>query len=145
MTREEIDALPVGLELDELLIEQLMGWSKTTLGELRTHTRYPDMVVWDTQRGPYAGRPVGEFQPSLLLNDAWFIVHALRKRGWYSQHTDLTLDSGTEWWSWTFLNHAPPGNELVSAQAQTAALAICRAALAAHFSAAKNPAPASLQ
>lgn len=128
-TREEILALPTGAALDEMIIEQVLGWCKTPLGKLREGTRYPDKIVWDTLRGPYAERPLGEFRPSLLLSESWYAVHALRKRGWYSQHTDLTLDSGAEWWSWTFLNHAPPGNESVSATAETAALAICRAAL----------------
>lgn len=66
---------------------------------------------------------------SIDMAEAWEIIEKLRERNQYVQCTDLSLDSGEEWWSWHFHDHASISGEYVSATASTAPIAICLAAL----------------
>jgi hypothetical protein len=135
LTLEEIKNLPAGKELDAAIAEHVLGhiWlHNKRYGVLRPSDE-ADLIVEDGHSN-YGKHPEGHWigpddKYSTDLAAAWEVIEAVRKLGWYSQHTDLTLDSGTDWWAWHFLNHAPPGNEQVSAYAATAPLAICRAAL----------------
>lgn len=154
LTREEILALPAGVELNMLVMEHVLDykwcytnanvpWLMAGVSELKPPSWYKNgdtLEPWLTMEGVEIRHGHGQerqletgwnTQYSTDIAFAWVVLKAMRAKGWYSQHTDLTLDSGAEWWSWTFLNHAPPGNESVTTQAKTAPLAICRAALLA--------------
>lgn len=110
-TRQQIEKMPAGDELNAL-IGEAFGFRQAA-----TWNGYTCALFWPDYSGG--------------IEKAWMAIMAMRVRGWYSEHTDLTQDSGTEWWSWTFVNTKPPGNQSVSAQAETPALAIWRAALLA--------------
>lgn len=122
LTRDEILNMPAGREMDALIAERVMGW------EIHPHkTHY---IHNDGKTGYFV--PCGEFQPSEDIAAAWQVVERMRYKNFYSQHTDLTLASeNEEWWSWTFIDHNPLAGYSEKATAETAPLAICRAALLA--------------
>lgn len=66
-------------------------------------------------------------KPSTEIQYAWEVVRKMQLKGFHSSHTDLSEDSGQEWWSW----HFTKGNDSYSAQAESAPMAICLAALKA--------------
>jgi hypothetical protein len=125
MTRDEILTMEAGREMDALIAREVMGWSKIVLGS------YGHWVEEDGSGAYTTKHQVGDWCPSEDIAAAWQVVEKLRERNFYSQHTDLTLTSGVEHWSWTFINHEPLAVYSVKATAPTAALAICFAALLA--------------
>jgi hypothetical protein len=68
---------------------------------------------------------------SSSIEAAWRVVKKMQEGGWVSSHTDLSLDSGQQWWSWHFSHHASIGGLAYSAQADSPMLAISVAALRA--------------
>jgi hypothetical protein len=70
-----------------------------------------------------------QWTPSTSINEAWRVVVKLKEQGWLSQCTDLTPDSGKEWWTWRFYDHSSSEKVSVSASGASAPLTICLAAL----------------
>ncbi|WP_367078665.1 hypothetical protein [Priestia megaterium] len=69
------------------------------------------MNTWSTF-GEYGALVIGEdFAPSIDIQDTWLVVEKLKQEGFYSTHTDLSSDTGQEWWSW----HFTKGNDSFSA------------------------------
>lgn len=141
LTREEIEKMPAGSELDRLVAELVLGWRKISLGELRPgHTRYPDKVVWDTLKGPYGDRDIEDFTPSVWLDKGWSVVNAMAKKGfWLKLQTPFCI--GQPYFA-AFDQHGvtdsrPPWE----ASGETAALAICKSALLVMQAAAPSPSP----
>lgn len=129
-------------ELTRLLAERVMGgriWKETEhQGDhdwLDNPANYPHLTEFNT--GAFilwcAPNENGRlWRPLDSMDDAWMLVERMRKLGWSSSHTDLTVDSGTAWWSWHFCQFAPPpAGASESAQAPTPQRAIALAALRA--------------
>jgi hypothetical protein len=135
-TKDEVKNMPAGAEMDKRIIELL---------EIRIFD-YPDsneptdlypLAFWNKQSGCWCvfweeEQDGKSFSPSTDIAAAWRVVEKMRDHNFYSQHTDLTLTSGVEHWSWTFIKHEPlAAGYSKKATAPTAPLAICRAALLA--------------
>ncbi len=127
-------------ELDALVAEKVMGWQVLTPDETEHLEEVNDcmVVVHPNPYGvmryvekSYNYYGYVEWHPSTDIAAAWQVVERMRELGWFSSHTDLTIDSGQEWWSWHFTDIKPPGSTTVKAQGHTAPHAICLAALAA--------------
>lgn len=135
MTREEILSLPAGRELDVLVAEKVMGW-RCTIGETSHKGR---VIAW-----PFPDRSGIEFEPSTDIAAAWLVVEHIR--GWKplcrrDPCDYFAIDSpqvGNDYpdppGAWCVGWHDYAGGERISsveAKADTAPLAICRAALLA--------------
>lgn len=148
MTREEIKQMPAGREMDIaighlldvkppirwLVVDKIEGGAFIGFDCKTGANNYLAEARRERPNGMIAQK--GEVQPwevwprySADIAAAWRVVEHLRASGWASAHTDLTVDSGQDWWSWHFTSTVPPGNASVSAQASTPVHAICRAAL----------------
>ncbi|MGB3568429.1 MAG: hypothetical protein WBA30_14905 [Priestia megaterium] len=105
-------------EIDALIAEKVMGWSVARFENINVTEAYTESCTLI----------IGEdFSPSTKIQTAWLVVEELKQQGFYSFHTDLSLDSGQEWWSW----HFSKGVNNYGSQQETAPLAICMAALKA--------------
>ncbi|MCP1355051.1 BC1872 family protein [Aneurinibacillus migulanus] len=108
--------MKAGRELDILVANKVFGWE---------YDEFLEMFYTKHELGSVPRS--SNFRPSTNIADAWLVIGRMKKLGFYSSHTDLTLDSDQEWWSW----HFTKGNESWAAQAETAPHAICLAALKA--------------
>lgn len=118
----DIDALTAGPELDRLIGEKVMGWAcKDAYG--------CDGLVWFDASGSelidYGPTAYG-WSPSTNIAHAWEVVERVRLQDYGS--LELWWDAGAEWWCalFRFKSETP---EMLTAD--TAPLAICRAALKA--------------
>ena len=105
-------------EIDFLIAKKVMEWEIThfeNIDVMEAYTEFSTLVIGE------------DFAPSADIQDAWLVVEKLKQEGFYSFHTDLSLDSGREWWSW----HFSKGVNNYGSQQETAPLAICMAALKA--------------
>lgn len=113
MTRDEILAMPAGMEMNALVAEKVMGWHEHNGMWLDLDNR-----IWANPPG---------WSPSTNIATAWEVV---QKHPYYfalyrTNETDWRLALfGTVHWECRF--YAP---EKFDAKADTAPLAICRAAL----------------
>lgn len=117
MTPEEIDALPAGRELDALVAERVMGWTRSPrdYGSRLVWVTHPENIVrfWKGRRS---------FQPSTDIAAAWEVLEKHQfsliriPDGWVAGRFDFNSPA----WDFAFGDAAP-----------TAPLAICRAALKA--------------
>lgn len=107
MTRDEILAMPAGRDMDALVGEYVFGWEKGT---------FPVYEPMKSKHGDYMVRPISNY--STDISAAWDVVEKLKE-------SSLWLD----------LNTSPDGCQVGFADyfvfADTAPLAICRAALLA--------------
>ena len=114
-----------GRELDAVVAEKVMGW---------TNIRNDDGHL--VGQHPWAGGPeehmVTDFVPDYSSNTslAFEVVFAMRRAGYYSQCTDLTMDSGCEDWHWKFYDYMRGGSRWFSGRGPLP-FAICVAALVA--------------
>lgn len=103
-----IDEIRAGPKLDALIAGELMGWRNATGAWIG------GIIPWATDSG---FRRKVEFCPSTDISDAWEVVDRLR--GAFSFELRRRADGGFCCWF----------GEGMSAEADTAPLAICRAAL----------------
>jgi len=113
--------LPAGRGLDRLVAELVMGWRGETLGG-RTWWRSPDGGT----------RPAADWQPSTRIADAWEVVERLRAIDFYG--TTIEAHADDRWIVRVYSNDIEK-----AASADTAPLAICRAATAAASRETTNP------
>lgn len=130
--------LPAGPELDALIAERVLGW---VYHPQDADTRRRADGTWRMGPPPYGGFWLVPPHPSLELEwevapcstnpaAAWLVVEAMEARGWVP-----CLKRNIERVEWEATFWATPENpampRAVRIQADTAPLAICRAALAA--------------
>lgn len=111
LTRESIIAMEPGRELDALVAEKVMGWN--------VFPHKPDFQIEykDEQGFQYVFR-LDEFEPSTDISAAWEVVE---KMGPFTQLTSESYHNKVIWHgSFSVVD---------SAEADTAPLVICRAAL----------------
>lgn len=61
---------------------------------------------------------------------AFEVVFHMRRAGYYAQTTDLTMDTGREWWHWVFYDYMAKGHRAYHGYGPVGA-AICIAAVRA--------------
>jgi hypothetical protein len=119
------------LKVNMLIAENVMSW-KFLMEDLY---RYPSDGLADAgivsvdlklSQGNF---PYRRFYPSQDAQHFIEVVQRMREWGWYFFATDLSIDSGGEWWSATFREHAPPGVEFFKETSNTLCTAGCLAAL----------------
>lgn len=116
MKNAEIDAMPAGMELNELIATKVMGW-KGAIEE----TYWPNKEwVWRDARGY---KIYGSVLFSTEISAAWLVVEKIRDAKIYLSRGNPS--EGAETFHCTFDGCSNNG----SAHAETAPLAICRAAL----------------
>lgn len=124
MTRDEIEKMPAGREMDVLIAKHVMGLTVTSSEEMayrRTEYGYSDLHRIDARKY------------SEDISAAWLVVEKLAKEpcAWYIHSINLTtgLRYNADYWEET----DSPDGKIISynATAETAPLAICRAALMA--------------
>lgn len=112
MTRDEILKMEAGRELDALVAKDVMGWHKLD-GNWKDN-------IWEKADGHIKG----DWHPSEDISAAWEVVTKIRSMGW---GVDIS-------WFHEFIYcalHKPDSVIIKQANAETAPLAICRAALLA--------------
>lgn len=110
--------------LDELIAEKVFDWSDFWHGPYNLMGYPPN----ERAMGIDAERcEVWEY--SADLNTAWCLVEEMRRRGWFSQLTDLSLGKGYERYSVIFGHQSI--SPIVIYEASTLPIAICLAALKA--------------
>lgn len=122
MTREEIMAMPAGPELDALVAERFMGWQKGL------YSRWMKGTAW----AGHLYLPCDDYycpEPAWSPSTDWaacgpvFEQLAILK-GWYCA---IEMDEGKLWWeTW---GHEGGGVWRIVCRAETATLAVCRAAV----------------
>lgn len=139
MNLEEIMKLE-GQDLTDAVAIHVMKWNKQVLpnGIDSEYTapywvksyldNIPDSKIYDN-RWKYI-EPYNIWHPHWDLKDAWGVVMHLKLKGFHSSHTDLSIDSYYERWSWSF---SQPYGFLYSAQSTRVEEAICKAALVLTF------------
>jgi hypothetical protein len=150
LNREEIAALPAGPEFDELLGVGL-GIVPSEKWHIVDKTDGGSYIKFNTQQEAtsYHAKAQVEYPIGLLANGvvvlirrwpafsadiaaAWQVVERLTADGWGHKHHVLSAAAEQPGWQWTFMR---PGGGLgagiAGAEADTAPLAICRAALLA--------------
>jgi hypothetical protein len=117
LTREQIESMPAGREMDALVAQHVMGW--------RPHFRNTAFYVSADHAESLMGRPlatVGKWHPSTDIAAAWEVVD--QQQGGLRFELRRRPDGGF-WCSF---------GEEMSAEAESAPLAICRAALLSRLS-----------
>jgi hypothetical protein len=155
LTKDKILALPAGKELDALIAIHIYGYEYLEIGyyqhkgppeDTSTPERQIELEAWldkpsvveqyDNSVGEYWIMEASDLilatnalTPSQNISDAWQVVVAMQSKGFYSQHTDLTPDSGQGWWVWHFIKTGL--EQVFNGYGSTAPVAICQAALLA--------------
>jgi hypothetical protein len=114
MTRDILN-MPAGREMDELVAERVMGWTLEEVTDPIMHETFMNYVDTETGRGMY--RPE-EWLPSTDIAAAWEVVEKMQGGLRFELRR---IPSGF----WAYFG------EEMSAEANTAPLAISRAALLA--------------
>lgn len=110
-----IDDMPAGPEMDRLVAERVMGWEPKP-------PRWNGWWYYEDHRPDEDSKC---FQPSTNIAHAWEVVDRMKIRG-----DDVCLDFYRSHDQWQVSTNAPKGRGSC-ASADTAPLAICRAALKA--------------
>lgn len=125
MTAQQIDEMPAGREIDLLIAEQLFGWRDL---EWREEKNIHELGVrtW-SPTGYYGKGPQHEcyltHRYSTKIEDAWLVVEKLRERISDEILLGYGCDKAIGLWACAF--------GIYEVTADTAPLAICRAALKA--------------
>lgn len=124
---KEIEEIAAGAELNALMAEKVMGW-----------TRQPDYNYWMTFQGDTFNLHghIATWSPSALIADAWQVVervYAIMRSGKMTGKTfylncSEPNEHNPDRWCASFEEDEAEG-ETCEATADTAPLAICRAAL----------------
>lgn len=112
MTRDEILNMPAGREMDALIFEKIFGFEKGT---------FPVYEPMKSNVGDYMVRPIQEY--STDISAAWEVVEKLTDGIFLN---DFSLWTTMRCWKADFTEL-----RVADSNAETAALAICRAALLA--------------
>ena len=132
MTRDEILNMPAGRDLDALVAEKVMGWGRAhydyvfwqqTAAEPLLRYCSSTLIMRDGDEPPNYYQP---FHPSRDIAAAWEVVERMNELRKPFSITQSAFMSG---WIAEFL--ADDDFNTIEAQADTAPLAICRAALLA--------------
>ncbi len=128
-------------ELDALIAEKVMGFHRVVDDTKDADgVRYGNDVLLPPgetleslefflpRKGPMALTYFVHARYSTNAAAALLVIANMRKRGFGFSCTDLTLDSGQEWWSCHFDDITPPGNTSYSAQGKSFPEAVCLAA-----------------
>lgn len=127
----DVDKLEAGDELDALIAERVMGWTRWRHEDGIVHLHAPEDARWLPR---YNAAPTDErftewdtstFKASTDIAAAWTVVEKMRTCG----HHFILCDSQVEGWAAEFGQCGPVPTTL-RRYAQTAPLAICKAALA---------------
>jgi hypothetical protein len=121
MTRDEILNMPAGRELDALIAERIFGLKDGGTHWVNSEGKPTFLKVWDSE---WLSEP---FYPSEDIDFAWYVVEKMQVHGF---NTRVEVQSQTVCSMWV-KNLNIRGPEPVTARAETAPLAICRAALLA--------------
>lgn len=127
MTTIDIDTIPAGRELDELIDERLFGFLSYEFIQNR-EVEFVDGVWRDKQTGKqYRGNAAESYSTDIAA--AWLVVGAMNKKFIFVVSLDCAPDS----WLASFIHGMRGMDEYIEAEnnAPTAPLAICRAALKA--------------
>lgn len=118
--------MKAGRELDALIAEKVMGWTKK---ELPTNRVNPSYTAWYwVSNDDNVKIPTNFFNPSINLHDAWQVVEKLKKDNIYIDIYSLPSDG------YRVETSTHDGEQYVhmsTVGADTAPLAICLAALKA--------------
>jgi hypothetical protein len=109
-------------KINEVIAEKIMGW-KFVDGKYGS--------TWVDEQNQDEWVFCDCWSPATDLNQAKGVIYMMQNKGFYSQFTDLTLDSGQPWYSWGFTDTNPMNHETYKVQAETIARALCLAALKA--------------
>lgn len=119
LTVDEILSMPAGREMDALIFEHVFGAEKGT---------FPVYAPMKSELGDYMVRPIQEYSSD--ISAAFEVVDKMRQNKF--QYTLRGYFMGVEQRIATFDNQDwADANPLYKARGDTAALAICRAALVA--------------
>jgi hypothetical protein len=113
LTRDEILEMEAGEEIDKLVAEKVMGWYVSSYGLVDREHKPGDVFLGDVCEC---------WSPSFSISAAWEVVNKLKEQ------SDI-VDVWHESWEW----HCDIGSygDCQTVKADTAPLAICRAALLA--------------
>jgi hypothetical protein len=119
--------MQAGPELDAKVAEKVMGWKREQAPRGTPIWRWQDRLTWESVNG---------YRPSLSISDAWGVVARLNRLGWsVSVHERTPYRGADECLSDCILERYPDDEGAepirVSVSADTAPLAISRAALQA--------------
>jgi Phage ABA sandwich domain len=109
-------------EINKLVATKIMGW---------VFKEEYNIPMWVSKENEDERALYQKWNPSTDLNQAKDVIYMMQNKGFYSQFTDLTLDSGQPWYSWSFTDTNPMKHETYKVQAETIARALCLAALKA--------------
>lgn len=125
-----------GREMDARVAVEIFGWewhewqaSFESGGKVRC-LRHPSKFIYGVY-GPADEPPIYQNALPHYSTDiaaAWQVVEQMRRAGYVSGCSDLTMDSGQEWWHWTFWDYSSKKHVDFDGYG-TAPLAICLAAL----------------
>jgi hypothetical protein len=118
MTREEILAMPAGYKIDILIAEKIMGWKDKISDHLVRYYETPNGEI-------FLKNDVSHY--STDISAAWQVVEKLKREG-YPNPQLYTIDED-DLWHVAIRTHGDMGYD--DTEAETAPLAICRAALLA--------------
>lgn len=122
--------LPAGPELDVLIAARVLGWTNCHVALSNAHGIPPEFA--DKQPPDHTINFPG-LAWSRVISSAWEIVGVMERRGWLLtliRRTSVTEHPNGVDWRAVFWRPSPDGLE-IEESADTAPLAICRAALAA--------------
>lgn len=114
LTKEQILNMPAGREIDALIAERVMGWTRSHRGA--RGTQFYDVPGW----GVRSEGAIPDFSTKIAA--AWLVVEKMTER----DDGDCGLITTVRGWSCEF-----GAASMKYANAETAPLAICRAALLA--------------
>lgn len=126
LTREQIQSMPAGRELDELVKKYVMGWEKVENNNLTE----PLTDWYETKDGIRYNvtSKAWTFNPSREIKATWEVVEKLHETG----GCDIGCYGKGEYKWFSVETHSPKWGS-VKQTAETAPLAICKAALLAHM------------
>lgn len=136
LTREHIEALPAGRELDALVAEQVLGhvWAHNKryniirpVDDVKELADIGDLVM-GKHPDPNAGIFLDAPNYSTNIAAAWQVVEHLAKAGWWMKlHTPFL--SGDLYYASFDRHGCTDSNPFYAGEGETSAAAICRAAL----------------
>jgi hypothetical protein len=143
MEQNQIRQMPAGREMDKLIAEQVMGISMYHYDKGHPDNCY--FMLLDADGDPVLFAPrfrdaerkteAEAWQDcpcySTDIAAAWQVVEKLTADGWGHKHHVYSKYAEMPGWQWTFMQSGKGPNSISGAEAETAPLAICRAALLA--------------
>lgn len=127
LTYEQIINEPAGRQLDAWVAELAMGWRK---GFSNLHNEKPDMWITHPNK-PWTW--IDDWYPSTDMDDALDVLEKLKNTYTLEWLSDDTYPNGERFWKIELKRYFILGRiDVISIEASTAPLAICRAGLLAY-------------